>query len=48
MTFKKMINQNDFLSESSSDYDPETSEDEVDDVPTQSHVRETRSAMLPW
>lgn len=43
-----MNNQSDLLSDSSSDNDPETSEDELDDVSTQSETREKRSSGLPW
>lgn len=43
-----MFQQNDVRSDSSSDDDPETSEDELDDVPTQSDIRGKRSTDLPW
>lgn len=43
-----MHHQNEFVTDSSADDDPETSEDELDDVPTQSHIREKRENRLPW
>lgn len=43
-----MFQQNDTRSDSSSDDDPETSEDELDDVATQSGIRGKRSSALPW
>lgn len=43
-----MYNQNAYRSDSSNDDDPETSEDELDDVPTQSYIRGKRDNKLPW
>lgn len=43
-----MNNPNDVRNDSTTDDDPETSEDELDDAPTQSHEREKRNSELPW
>lgn len=44
-----MSNQEELLSDSSSDNDPETSEDEPDDVSTESHIRgKRRSGLRRW
>lgn len=43
-----MYNQNYGRSDSSDDNELETSEDELDDVPTQSHIRGKRDNQLPW
>lgn len=43
-----MFRENDVRIDSSSDDDPETSDDELDDVPIQSSIREKRATELPW
>lgn len=43
-----MYNPNNYRTDSSTDDDPETSEDELDDTSALSHDRWKRTAGLPW